>query len=161
MTLALLLAGQVSAGDLKANPRNTKAPELILNDLAGKKHQLTQYRGQVVLVNFWATWCPPCRAEMPSIWRLQQKLKGRPFQVITVNLGETRETIAAFLPEQMQRDFVSLIDSDSTSLGRWKVTALPATYLIDRQGRIAYSIYGAVEWDKPTSVDRVNRLLAE
>ena len=160
-TLVLLITGQLSADGLQPDRRNTIAPALKLNDLSGRTHQLTQYRGQVVLVNFWATWCPPCRAEMPSIWRLKQKLKDKPFQVVTVNMGENRETITAFLPERMQRDFVSLMDSDTASMEDWKVTALPATYLIDREGRIAYSVYGAVEWDQATSVDRVNRLLGD
>jgi len=157
--LLLVFTTALPAAD-KSHSRVT-APELEAIDLSGKTQQLSRYRGQVVLVNFWATWCPPCRAEMPSLWRLKQKLKDKPFQVVTVNMGENRETIAAFLPGQMQQDFIVLRDSDAASLERWRVTALPATYLIDRQGRIAYSVLGAVEWDQAASVDRVNRLLAE
>ena len=161
LTLALLLVFTTALPAADKVQSRISAPELVALDLSGKTQQLKRYRGQVVLVNFWATWCPPCRAEMPSLWRLKQKLKDKPFQVITVNMGENRETIAAFLPEQMQRDFIVLRDSDAASLERWQVTALPATYLLDRQGRIAYSILGAMEWDQAASVARINRLLAE
>jgi len=86
----------VAAQELK-RATGGPAPALQLEDLSGKPHRLADYRGKVVLVNFWATWCEPCRDEMPSIERLRASLDGRAFAVFAVNLGETEPRIRAFL----------------------------------------------------------------
>jgi thiol-disulfide isomerase/thioredoxin len=116
------------------------APALKLKDLDGKTHDLAQLRGKVVLINFWATWCPPCRREMPSMERLAQAFKGRPLVVLAVDVGEDADTIEAFTSQlDTVPTFPILLDTRSRSMQSWKVAGLPTTFLVDRQGRIVAS----------------------
>jgi len=95
--LALGLAGSVGADRARFVAwKEPAAPPLALSDLAGQAHTLADYRDRVVLMNFWATWCEPCRAEMASIQKLQERLAGRPFTVLLVNYGEARARVADF-----------------------------------------------------------------
>jgi thiol-disulfide isomerase/thioredoxin len=149
----------VCAGQLKPFRGDTIPPALVLKDIDGNSHRLGDYRGKVVLLNFWATWCPPCRAEMPSIWRLNQRLGHQRFQVIAVNTGESRDVIRAFLPETMQRDFVVLMDRNAELLERWRIVAYPTSYIIDRAGNIRYRLYGALQWDAPETIEKIRALL--
>jgi thiol-disulfide isomerase/thioredoxin len=158
--LMLITACSQSASETEENKR-LAAPDLVLQDLAGNTHRIEQYRGQVLLINFWATWCPPCRAEMPSLWRLRKKIGANDFQIVAINMGEDKALITAFMPRSMLEDFIVLQDRKSALLEPWRVTALPASYLIDRQGRIASTYYGALDWDQPQMVGRIEGLLAE
>ena len=133
-------------------------PPLSLDDLAGKSHSLADYRGKVVLVNFWATWCEPCRAEMPSMNRLRRSLEGRPFVVLAVNLAEPVSRIQKYL-ETMPLGFPVLRDRDSTAAKGWKARLLPASYLIGRDGRIRYVAYGEVDWTSEPVREQVVQLL--
>ncbi|MEQ1592482.1 MAG: TlpA disulfide reductase family protein [Thiobacillaceae bacterium] len=136
------------------------APSLLAQDNAHTEKTLSDYRGQVVLVNFWATWCPPCRAEMPSMERLRQKMAGRPLVILGVNSGESTDEVNAFLPG-MKIEFPVLLDSSSANARRWKVFALPTSFLVDAEGRVRYSLSGAVEWDSDEALERIEMLLAE
>ena len=136
------------------------APSLQVRDLTHTEKTLSDYRGQVVLVNFWATWCPPCRAEMPSMERLRQKMAGRPLVILGVNSGETSDEVNAFLPS-VKITFPILLDPDSVNTRRWKVFAMPTSFLVDAEGRVRYSLAGAVEWDSNEAVERIEMLLAE
>ena len=121
------------------------APPLALHDLEGWLHRLEDYRGKVVLVNFWATWCEPCREEMPSINRLRASLAGRPFEVLAINLAESEPRIRRFL-EQLPLDFPVLMDRDSAAAKRWQARVLPVSFLIGPDGRIRYSVVGELDW---------------
>ncbi len=133
-------------------------PPLVLEDLDGKSHSLAAYQGKVVLVNFWATWCPPCREEMPSMQRLKEKMDGQPFVMLGVNSGEPAEDLAEFL-KLVRADFDILLDGDSAATKRWKVFGLPTSFLIDRQGKVRYTLTGTTEWDKGEAVDLIEELL--
>ena len=133
-------------------------PELALADLAGKEHRLADYRGSVVLVNFWATWCEPCREEMPSIDRLRSSLKGKPFEVLAVNLAEPLSRIEKFVAA-MPLGFPLLRDRDGTVSKAWKAKLLPASFLIGRDGRIRYVAYGELDWSSDAVRARVAELL--
>jgi len=159
LALALLLAtaGLASAAELKPWEGGA-TPPLAVEDLKGKSHDLAEYKGKVVLVNFWATWCEPCRAEMPSIDRLRDSLKGKPFEVVAVNMAEPLSRIEKF-SETMSLSFPLLRDRDGSVGKTWKEKLLPASYLIGRDGRIHYVAYGELDWSSEPVRKRVNELL--
>ncbi len=104
-------------------------PTLALQDLDGRLHRLDDYRGKVLLVNFWATWCEPCRDEMPSMNRLRQSLAGQPFEVLAVNLGESEARIRRFAGE-LSMEFPALLDRDSAVARAWGARLLPMSFLV-------------------------------
>jgi len=135
-------------------------PALARADLQGHRVDLSTMRGRVVLVNFWATWCEPCRAEMPSIERLRSKLKGRPFDVLTVNYGESGAKAAAFMVHE-KLALPVLLDPDNEASDAWGAKGLPMTFLVDAQGRIRYYAFGERDWSGRESLALVEGLLSE
>ena len=134
------------------------APALDLPDLQARAHRLADYRGKVVLVNFWATWCEPCRDEMPSIERLRQSLRGKPFEVLAVNVGEPASRIESFR-EKLPMSFTLLLDRDTKTAKAWKARILPASFLIGRDGRVRYVHYGEIDWSGAAARAKVDELL--
>ena len=155
--LAAAFAAVVAAADLKPWAGGA-TPALTLPDLAGGNHSLADYRGRVVLVNFWATWCEPCRDEMPSIERLRRSFQGRPFAVLAVNLAEPESRIRAFL-ERMPLDFPVLLDRDTAVAKAWRARILPATFIIGPDGRIRYSHLGELDWSQDSVRHAIAALL--
>ncbi|WP_019025191.1 MULTISPECIES: redoxin domain-containing protein [unclassified Thioalkalivibrio] len=137
------------------------APELVRPDLAGKEHRLEDYRGEVVLINFWASWCPPCVHEMPSMQLLEDELREEGFRILAVNLGEDEETIRDFIENEVQTEFTILLDPDQESLNDWRAMAYPTSYVVDREGNLRYYLFGAIEWTEPGVVDQMRELLEE
>jgi len=160
LACALLLSGAAcvaSAAELKRWDGGA-TPPLALEDMQGKSHDLAEYRGKVVLVNFWATWCVPCREEMPSIDRLRSSMKGQPFEVLAVNMAEPLSRIEKFL-SQMPLGFPLLRDRDGAAGRAWKAKLLPASFLVGRDGRIRYVAYGELDWSSDAVRARVAELL--
>lgn len=158
---ALLLALPLMAAAAELKPWSGGAtPALELEDLGGRTHRLADYRGKVVLVNFWATWCEPCRAEMPSIDGLRSALDGKPFQVLAVNLAEPLSRIEKFAGT-MPLHFPLLRDRDGAVAKAWRARLLPASFLIGRDGRIRYVAYGELDWTSDAVRAVVDRLLKE
>jgi cytochrome c biogenesis protein CcmG, thiol:disulfide interchange protein DsbE len=124
------------------------APALELADVEGTIHRLSDYRGKVVLVNFWATWCEPCREEMPSMEALRAGLQGRPFAVLAVNVGEGPRVARGF-GERMSLRFPLLVDSDTKTTKAWGARILPASFVVGPDGKIRYSYLGAIDWAGP------------
>jgi thiol-disulfide isomerase/thioredoxin len=138
------------------------APAFTLKDLDGKIHTLGAYKGKVVLVNFWATWCPPCRREMPSMERLSLKLKAEPFLVLAVNQNESFDLVFAFTGElEPAPTFPILFDKKSKVPAQWGVKGLPTSFIIDKQGRIAYRAVGGRAFDHPEIEATIRRLILE
>ena len=133
-------------------------PALQLQDVDGKLHRLADYRGKVVLLNFWATWCAPCREEMPSMQSLRESLEGRPFAVLAVNVGEG-ERAARDFGEKMALRFPILLDRDMTTTRAWSARVLPASYVIGPDGKVAYSYLGAIDWSSPEVKSALERLM--
>ena len=135
-------------------------PALTMQDMRGVDHDLSNYKGQVVLVNFWASWCPPCRKEMPSIQRLMQKMAGGPFVILAIDSGESREEADAYL-KGMPVDFLILLDPESKEAKSWKVFAMPTSFLVDKHGRIRYVLPSGTEWDDGDGWRLIQELLTE
>ena len=154
LALAATFAASAVAQELKPWAGGA-TPPLALEDVEGRPHRLETYRGKVVLVNFWATWCEPCRDEMPSIERLRRAMDGRPFAVLAVNLAEPASRIRAFL-EKMPVGFTVLLDRDTAVAKAWKARILPATYIVGPDGRIRYAHLGELDW----SQESVRRAIA-
>lgn len=133
---------------------------LELQGLDASPVALNDFQGQVVLLNFWASWCPPCVHEMPSMARLKTLLEKRPFEILAVNLAEELPAIQAFLNERPV-NFPVLQDPTGSAVKTWQVFAYPSTYLIDKQGRIRYALFGGTEWDQPNHLQKIEALLAE
>ncbi len=131
-------------------PGRPAASDFSLVDVDGKQHRLSDYRGKVVAVNFWATWCPPCLREMPSMQRLWDKLKETDFVILAIDVGEDDETVFSFtVALDTPLEFPLLLDREGTIVTQWPVLGLPTTFIIDKQGRMAYRAVGGREWDHP------------
>ena len=154
--LAKLDATQLASTDSKAvteavrtlteHPTQALAPALKLTALDGKLYDLTNYRGKTVLVNFWATWCPACVEEIPSLNNLQKKFSTDDFVILSVVLGEEQADIKRFL-ERIPADYPVLLDSDNTLMEPWQLRAFPSTFLIDKTGHLRYTYFGGLQWD--------------
>lgn len=151
------------AKDLKPLAPRAAPNALALKDIDGKPHSLADYKGRVVLVNFWATWCPPCRAEMPSMQRLKDALKDKPFTILAVDMAESETEIRQFLGEVkgQKLDFTILMDKDGAALKAWKVFVFPTSYIIDAEGKLRYSLLGSTEWDEADTVKKIEALLPQ
>jgi thiol-disulfide isomerase/thioredoxin len=155
--LAALCVAHAAAGELK--PWNGGAtPPLALRDLDGKERKLADYRGKVVVLNFWATWCEPCRQEMPSMQRLQDRLAGKPFVILAVDFGEGPPRIREFLKTLPVR-FTVLLDRDLSTANAWAVKVLPTSLVIDARQTIRYTAVGDLEWDSPAVEGAIRKLL--
>lgn len=152
------LAGR--AGELRSYDPPLDAPSLALSDLKGRARGLSDYGGRVVLVNFWATWCPPCVEEMPAIARLQQRFAARPFSVLAVNVGEPQKRVAAFV-KRAGVGLEVLLDSDSSAFEAWDARLFPTSYLLDSSMRVRYRVLGPIDWEGDEAVAAVEALLAE
>ncbi len=159
LALCSLMLGASAAhcGELKPWTGGA-TPALALKDPEGKAHDLAAYRGKVVLVNFWATWCPPCREEMPSMQALREQLADKGFEVLAVNLMESEEKIAAFRESELI-DLPVLMDRDGAAAKRWKVGMLPISFVIDRRGAIRYQLVGEANWTGPAVAPLIERLI--
>jgi len=155
LALLFALSAPLAAAQELRSWSGGATPPLALQDLEGRPHRLADYRGKVVLVNFWATWCAPCLSEMPSIGKLRAALAGRPFAVLAVNLGEPESRIRRFM-EQVPLDFPVLLDRDTAAAKAWRARILPASFVVGPDGRIRYSVLGEIDWTE----ERVRKLIA-
>jgi thiol-disulfide isomerase/thioredoxin len=145
--------------ELKTYQGDPRPPPLQLADLDGHPRDLADYRGRVVLVNFWAAWCPPCVREMPSLQRLQDRFAGKPFTILAVDMGETDNEVRDFLANKVKVDFTILMDRDGQALKRWKVFVFPTSFVLGPDGKIKYGLYGELEWDKDDVAKIIEGLL--
>jgi thiol-disulfide isomerase/thioredoxin len=158
LALLLLLTASAVAGaeppplGHKMNPVSPPlvAPDFTLPDMDGESHSLSDFRGKLVMLNFWATWCPPCRREMPSMQRLYEKYSEQGLVVLAVNQFEDPDLVFEFTGRlSLEPTFPILFDRESRISEKYKVKGLPTTYLLDREGRIHYRAIGGREFDHP------------
>jgi thiol-disulfide isomerase/thioredoxin len=136
------------AAGMEAYPVALKAPAFRLPDLEGRKRGNADYRGRVVLLNFWGSWCPPCREEFPSLERLHGALGGRDFTVLAVAVADSEAGVTAFLAGRRPA-FDVLLDDDRQAAAAFRAAGVPVTYLLDRQGRLLAGKTGPQHWDSP------------
>lgn len=132
--------------------------ELALEDIDGHPYKLTDYRGQIVLVNFWATWCPPCIEEMPALERLRQRLADQGFEVLAVNMGDQEKSVRDFT-RQITVRFPVLLDPDGRAVREWRVFALPTSFLVNAQGLVTHELSGTAEWDGSTATTLIETMI--
>lgn len=137
-----------------------KPPALKLPKMGGGMVSMDDWKGETVLLNFWATWCGPCVSEIPSLARLQERMKGKPFRIISVNIGENEERIREFAKD-VPIEFPVLLDEPGHTARDWKVYAYPSNYLLDPTGRITHAHRGALRWDKPEVVASILEAMGE
>lgn len=137
-------------------PERPPVPSLRLPDSDGKIVDIATYSGKVVLLNFWATWCPPCRQELPSLSRLKKQFGKDAFEILAVNVGEDPESVFDFIGNP---DYPVIFDHDSKAMTNWSVKVVPTTLLVDRQGRIAFRAVGGREFDDAEIVALIKPLL--
>lgn len=154
---SLALAALAAAGELKS-VAPSPAQELVLKDVDGREHALGQYKGKVVVVNFWATWCPPCVAEMPSLQRLQDRMGRDGLVVLAVSIGDSEEKIRDFLA-RVPVKFTILRDRDMGVARMWKARGVPTTYVLDAEHNIRYTAVGELDWSAQSVVDTLRPLL--
>jgi peroxiredoxin len=147
------LAGQ----SLTPLPGAMPAPDFELPDTDGKLHRLSDYRGKTVIINFWTTWCPPCREEIPSMNRAWQQLRQEDVVMLAINMGEDEDTIFVFNADY-PAEFPLLLDRDGAVIARWPVKGLPTTYIIAPDGSIAYRAIGGRNWDDSDIMDTLRAL---
>lgn len=159
LALAAALALPLAAGAKELKPWTGGAPPpLVLKDLEGREHRLDEYRGKVVVLNFWATWCEPCRDEMPSFNRLKARMGDAPFVILAVNMAEGEGRIGDFL-KKMPVEFPILLDRDSGVSRAWRARVLPYTVVLDPALRIRYTALGELDWSAPEVEASLRKLL--
>ena len=158
LLILLWMPSQLGAGEVQPYEGFLQSPQLSLADLGGKNHRLSDYRGQVVLVNFWASWCTPCVRELPSLNRLRKAFGDQPFEILGVNVAEPPNRLKRFL-KRNPIDFPILYDRESEAFYAWNVKGLPTSFVIDREGGIRYQVQGAIEWDDAETIGIIESLL--
>jgi peroxiredoxin len=136
----------------------TEAPDFTLENLEGKKVSLKDYRGKVVFLNFWATWCPPCRLEMPSMNRLYNEYKDKGLVILAINLRENADRARTYR-DQEELDFPILLDRNGEVGLMFGVRSIPATYLIDRTGTVIGGALGPRDWAGRDAFKLIDHLL--
>jgi peroxiredoxin len=141
--------------------RGSAAPDFALPSLDSERPiALSSLRGQVVLVNFWATWCKPCEDEMPAMDRLYRELHPAGFELLAISVGEQPSVVREFR-DRLGVTFPVLLDSDKSVATRWQTFAFPESLLVDRDGTVLERYVGPRDWDAPAYVARIRRLLDE
>lgn len=135
-------------------------PALVLPDLSGRTVDLRDYRGKVVVVNFWATWCEPCREEMPSLQRLRARMSGKPLEVLTVNYGEWPQRIEPYMKKE-KIELTVLLDTQKEAARDWNAGGLPITFLVDAKGDVRYWVFGERDWSQGEPLRLVESLVEE
>ncbi|MFH1576977.1 MAG: TlpA disulfide reductase family protein [Candidatus Margulisiibacteriota bacterium] len=129
----------------RAPKAGVKAIDFTLEDLNGQTRTLADYKGKVVFLNFWATWCPPCRSEMPSMQELYKSWDDSEFEMLAINIGEDKKTVENFA-ENGGYTFPILLDRDKKIAEKYMIRGIPTTYIINKEGKIVAKVVGSRHW---------------
>lgn len=147
------LTGQAILG------KGAKAPDFTLPGLNGEMIRLADQKGKVVFLNIWATWCPPCVQEMPSMEKLYQQLKGEDFEILAVSIDKKgTEAVLPFMKKH-NLSFTALIDSKESMKYKYQTTGVPETFIIDKNGIIVEKVIGPIDWATPDAIGFLRNLI--
>jgi thiol-disulfide isomerase/thioredoxin len=144
--------------NLKVYNGKIKPIPIRLTDTQGHSFVKNDYKGKVTIINFWATWCPPCIEEIPSLNRLKNKMNGLPIELLSINYAEDQTTILEFM-KKVHVHFPVLLDPHGDFARQWNVISYPSTFVIDSEGKIRYGINAAIEWDTPEVIAKLKTLI--
>ena len=159
----LLLSWQITASELPKGLLTLDgrdAPPLVLKNMDGETWDLSEARGHWVFVHFWATWCGPCRREMPTIQAIFPEFDPQELEIVLVNTAETEDTVFGFLAS-VAPDITPLMDEDGLVTERWQPRGLPATFFVDPEGKLRYLALGGRPWDTPAYLDFIKQLIRQ
>jgi thiol-disulfide isomerase/thioredoxin len=139
-----------------AKPMDPEAFSLPL--LQGGRTELSAYQGKIVLLNFWATWCPPCRAEMPSMETLYKRFKDQGLEILAVDCAEEKTVVERFM-QNSKYSYPVLLDADGTVSNLYGIEALPTTFILNREGKIIARIVGSLRWNDPKIITAIEAAL--
>ena len=158
VAMSLLPACNKGKDTGKKAVEGTIAPDFTVKDLAGKEVKLADLKGNVVLVNFWATWCPPCKEEIPSMMKLNQSMTGKPFRMLAISIDEGgKEAIVAFF-KKSGMSLPAYLDSDGKISQLYGATGVPETFIVDKTGVIQKKIVGGMDWGSSEVLSFMNEL---
>lgn len=147
----------------KTNPNLLKEgampPNFTLPSLKGENVTLSSLRGKVVVLNFWASWCPPCMEEMPSLQSLYAKFKDKNFVLLAVNIEEDGQTLASPIVQKLGLEFDILLDPAQKTTKLYHLTGVPETYILNKDGTIAEKVIGPRNWEEPALIEKIEKLI--
>ncbi len=161
IAVAVVIGVVVYGGKQGFTPTNPGSPALdfTLPDLEGKEVSFSEYKGKVVFLNFWATWCEPCKEEMPSMQILYDTFKGRSFVVVAVSVDKAKPDVVKKFVSEYKLTFPILHDKRGKVKEKYKTTGVPETFIIDQNGVIAEKVWGSRNWDDPYAIRTILSLL--
>jgi peroxiredoxin len=135
------------------------APDFTVRDLAGQEVKLAALKGKVVLVNFWATWCPPCREEIPSMMKLNQSMAGKQYQMLAISIDEGGKAAVESFFKKSGMTLPACLDTDGAVSRSYGTTGVPETFIVDKAGIIQKKIVGGMDWSSPDVIASLDELL--
>lgn len=157
LLLCISLLISIAVSSIYSDRQQQFAAPFNLADLAGTEHRLSDYQGQVLIVNFWASWCVPCREEIPAMNRANTLLKENNVQMLAINYGEDSSTVLDFL-QQTPIEFTVLLDTDNRISKAWDIKVMPTTLILNSRGKIIERVLGPREWDSPAMIERIKQV---
>ena len=161
--VVILLQGKDSFFNLSDYPPRIKqglpAPNFTLKGLDGKPVSLTDFKGKVVFLNIWATWCPPCKDEMPSMEKLYQGLKGKDFEILAVSIDSSGAKAVTPFMKEYKLTFPALLDPEERIKSLYGTTGVPESFIINKQGIVEKVVIGPMDWATPEVVDFFQNLI--
>ncbi len=157
-TLEEMRGGQQAQEQAPSPMEGKPLPDLSFTALDGGKVSLSSFKGKVLFVNIWATWCAPCRDEMPSMQKLYEQMKGENFEMVAISIDKDGKKAVAPFVKELGLTFPVLLDAEQKSSAPFKITGVPETFLVNQEGIILHHVVGPTTWDRPVIVNALKTL---